>query len=79
MIWSALDKFAVQAGQLVIGIILARLLMPEDFGLIGMLSIFLAISQSFIDSGMGSGVNPEKKSGAILISPQSLFSIWRSV
>ena len=29
---------------------------PEDFGLIGMLSIFIAISQTFIDSGMGSGL-----------------------
>ena len=56
MFWSALDKFAVQGGQFVIGIILARLLMPEDFGLIGMLSIFIAISQTFIDSGMGSGL-----------------------
>lgn len=56
MFWSAIDKFAVQAGQFIIGIVLARLLMPEDFGLIGMLSIFLAITQSFIDSGMGSGL-----------------------
>ena len=34
-----------------IGIILARLLVPKDFGLMGMLAIFIAISQSFIDSG----------------------------
>jgi len=56
MIWSAIDKFAFHGGQLVIGIVLARILMPEDFGLIGMLSIFITISQSFIDSGMGSGL-----------------------
>lgn len=56
MLWSAADKFAGYAGQFIIGIVLARLLMPEDFGLIGMLSIFIAISQSFIDSGMGSGL-----------------------
>ncbi len=56
MLWSAVDKFAVQGGQFIIGVLLARLLMPEDFGLIGMLSIFIAISQSFIDSGMGSGL-----------------------
>ena len=60
MMWSALDKFTVQSGQFVIGIILARLLMPEDFGLIGMLSIFFAISQAFIDSGMGSGLIQKK-------------------
>jgi len=60
MIWSAIDKFAMHGGQLVIGIVLARILMPEDFGLIGMLSIFIAISQSFIDSGMGSGLIQKK-------------------
>ena len=35
----------------IIGIILARLLTPREFGLIGMITIFIAVSQSFIDSG----------------------------
>jgi O-antigen/teichoic acid export membrane protein len=56
MLWSAIDKFAVQFGQFIVGIVLARILMPEDFGLVGMLSIFIAISQVFINSGMGSGL-----------------------
>lgn len=54
--WSAIDKFAVKIAEFIIGIVLARLLMPNDFGLIGMLSIFLAISESFINSGLGSGL-----------------------
>ena len=60
MLWSATDKFLGQAGRFVIGIVLARLLMPEDFGLIGMLTVFITISQSFIDSGMGSGLIQKK-------------------
>ena len=56
MSWSALDKFGTYASQLVINIVLARLLIPEDFGLVAMLSVFQAISQTFIDSGMGSGL-----------------------
>ena len=55
-IWNAAERFSVTFGQFVIGIVLARLLMPEDFGLIGMLSIFIAISQVFIQSGMGKGL-----------------------
>jgi O-antigen/teichoic acid export membrane protein len=51
VIWSAIEKFSVQGIQFIIGIVLARLLMPEDFGLIGMLAIFMAISQLFVDSG----------------------------
>jgi teichuronic acid exporter len=54
--WSAVDKFAVQIGQFVVSVVLARILLPEDFGLIGMLAIFIALSQTFIESGLGVGL-----------------------
>lgn len=54
--WSAVDKFAVQIGQFVVSVVLARILLPEDFGLIGMLAIFMALSQTFIESGLGVGL-----------------------
>ncbi|OXG06370.1 O-antigen/teichoic acid export membrane protein [Flavobacterium araucananum] len=54
--WSAVDKFAVQIGQFVVSVVLARILIPEDFGLIGMLAIFMALSQTFIESGLGIGL-----------------------
>ena len=49
--WSAIERFSVQGIQFVIQIIMARLLLPSDYGIIGMLAIFLQISQVFIDSG----------------------------
>ncbi len=49
--WSAVDRFAVVALQVVIEILLARLLLPADYGLIGMVAVFIAIAQVFIDSG----------------------------
>ena len=51
LLWSFIDSFASLGISFIIGIILARLLSPKEFGLIGMLTIFIAISQSFIDSG----------------------------
>ena len=51
LFWSFLDSFSNQGVQFLVGIILARLLSPIEFGLIGMLTIFISISQSFIDSG----------------------------
>ena len=39
--------------QLVVWVTLARLLLPEEFGLIAMLTIFMAIGQTFINSGFG--------------------------
>ena len=53
LFWSFVDNFAVQTIQFIIGVILARLLSPTDFGLIGMITIFISISQWFISSGFG--------------------------
>lgn len=50
-IWSTIERFSLQGVQFVVMIIMARILAPADYGLVGMLTIFLAISQSFIDSG----------------------------
>ena len=49
--WSFADSFVNQGIQFLVGIILARLLSPSEFGLIGMITVFIAISQTFIDSG----------------------------
>ncbi len=49
--WSSIDSFANQGLLFIIGIILARLLTPNEFGLIGMITIFIAVSESFINSG----------------------------
>lgn len=49
--WSFIDKFASQFIGFVVGIVLARLLTPAEFGLIGMLTIFIALSNVFIQSG----------------------------
>jgi teichuronic acid exporter len=51
LFWSFIDNFAKLGIQFVVGIILARLLTPREFGLIGMTTIFIAVSQSFINSG----------------------------
>jgi teichuronic acid exporter len=51
MIWSFIDSIAGQGITFIVGIILARILSPKEFGLIGIIAVFIAISQSFIDSG----------------------------
>lgn len=56
MVWSAFGSFASQGISFVIGIILARILMPADYGLIGMLAIFFALSQLFVESGFSNAL-----------------------
>lgn len=60
LLWSFIDSFAGQGIQFIVGIILARILSPKEFGLIGMITIFIAISQSFVDSGFGSALIRKK-------------------
>jgi len=54
--WSAIERFSAQGVQFVLGIILARLLSPSDYGLVGMIAIFIAISQVFVLSGFGAAL-----------------------
>ncbi|MDO9254787.1 MAG: lipopolysaccharide biosynthesis protein [Bacteroidales bacterium] len=51
VLWSAIDRFAVVGIQVLFEILLARLLLPSDYGLIGMVVVFMAIAQVFVDSG----------------------------
>lgn len=58
--WSMIERFATQGVQFLFGIILARMLSPDDYGIIAMPLVFLAIAQCFIDSGF---------SGALIRKP----------
>ncbi|MBW8015848.1 MAG: lipopolysaccharide biosynthesis protein [Planctomycetes bacterium] len=60
VLWSFIERFGQQGVQFIISIILARLLVPKEFGLIGMLVIFTAIAQTFLDSGFGSALIQKK-------------------
>ncbi|MCD8283706.1 MAG: lipopolysaccharide biosynthesis protein [Opitutae bacterium] len=51
VVWSAIERFSLLGVQFVIQVVLARLLSPSDYGLVGMLAVFLAVSQAFIDCG----------------------------
>lgn len=50
-IWSAADAFLGQGVSFVVGIILARLLSPEEYGLVGIVLIFTTILSGIVDSG----------------------------
>ena len=60
MAWTGVERLATQAIQFIIGIIIARILMPSDYGIVGMLAIFMAIAQTFLDSGFASALIQKK-------------------
>ena len=51
IIWNTVEKVLVKGSSFIITVILARLLTPEDYGIVGMLAIFIALSNVFIESG----------------------------
>lgn len=54
--WTFLQQFSVQLINFVVQIILARILLPAEFGLIAMLTVFIAIGNQLMDSGMTSSL-----------------------
>ena len=56
MVWSAVQRFGTMTLSFVSNLVLARILTPEDFGAIGMLAIFIALSTTFIDGGFGAAL-----------------------
>lgn len=54
--WSSLEIAARYGVQFVVMVAMARLLMPEDFGLIAMLLVFTSVGAMFVDSGLGNAL-----------------------
>lgn len=77
--WSFVDSFANQGIQFIVGIILARLLEPEKFGLIGMLTIFISVSQVFIDSGFGQAIIRKQDCKQIDLNTVFFFNLVMSI
>lgn len=60
--------FAGQLRSFVVSIILARLLLPEDFGLLGMAMVFSGIAASFVDFGFGNAVIQKQRVSRVQLS-----------
>ncbi len=61
LFWKFLERGGVSGVQFVVQIILARLLLPEDYGIIALIVVFIAISQTFVQSGLGTALIQKKK------------------
>ncbi|MCL5282116.1 MAG: oligosaccharide flippase family protein [Planctomycetes bacterium] len=61
VIWGFLDRIGQQGISFVITMILARLLAPAQFGLVGMLTIFMEVAGAFVDSGFSAALIQKKE------------------
>ena len=54
--WSVIDNIASSGISFLVGIILARILSPAEFGILGMITVFIAVSNSIVDSGFSNAL-----------------------
>ena len=75
LMWSFLEKFGAQCVTLVVSIVLARLLEPDVFGMIGIVTVFMAVLNVFVDSGLGNALIQKKDADAVDFSSVFFFNI----
>ncbi len=79
LFWSAMDRFGGQGIQFVFGILITRILLPADYGLVGMILIFWAVGQTLVDSGFGSALIWKKNPTSADYSTVFYFNISISI
>ena len=77
--WGAVEKFSVQGARFLLGIIMARLLSPDDYGVISMITIFIVISETFVDSGFSLALVRQKSSSDKDFSTVFYFNVLLSM
>lgn len=75
MVWSFIDTFGSKAVYLFIQLFMARLLAPSDFGVIGIVSIFIVLSTVVFDSGFANALLREKESSQADYSTVFLYNL----
>lgn len=79
MLWTGIERLGTRFIQFIIEILIARVLLPSDYGLIGMLAIFMGIAQTFIDSGFANALIQKKDRNNKDYSTVFYFSIIVSI
>ena len=79
MLWRFAERSGAQLIQFVVSIILARILTPADYGLIGLITVFINISLVFAQSGLGQALVQRMNADDVDFSTVFYFSIAFSV
>lgn len=77
--WSAVDNVAQYTVTFIVSIVLARLLSPDDYGLIGIISIFTTVCTALIAGGFGSALIRKKEPTQDDYNTAFLVNLWMSV
>lgn len=79
VIWKFGERFSAQAVNFVVSIILARLLLPEDYGIIALVSVFITICDKLVVSGFATSLIQKKDADDLDFSTVFFFSVAASL
>ena len=79
LVWRYAERCGSQGVQFIVSIILARLLTPEDYGVIGLITVFLSLCNLFIGSGFGNSLIQKKDATSCDYSSVFYFNIGMSI
>ncbi len=79
MFWSFLERIAAQAVSVIVGIILARILSPDEYGIIAIVMIFITLCDVFVSSGFGTALVQKKQVEELDYNTTFWFSFFVSV
>jgi len=77
--WDLIGTFFKQVSVLTVSVVLARLLSPEEFGIIGMAMVFVSISQVFVDIGFTQGLIQSQKNTKTIYSSVFYLNIFLGI
>lgn len=77
--WSFLDNISNSGITFLVGLILARILSPEEYGIMGIITIFVAISNSIVDSGFSNALIRKKDIEDVDYNTAFIFNLLISV
>src|SRR5690606_1646227 len=75
VVWSSVQKFGALFVSFIANLVLVRLLSPEEFGVFGILLIFISFSDTFLDSGFGSALIQKKNVSSVDYSSVFIFNL----
>ena len=78
-LWRFGERFLAQIVSLIVSIILARILYPDDYGVVALVTVFISIMQIFIDGGLGTALVQKKDADDIDFSSVFFFNIIISI
>lgn len=74
--WRFAERCGAQIVTFIVSVVLARILAPEDYGQIALITVFTTIMQVFVDSGLGTALIQKKDADDLTSRQYSISILW---